>query len=221
MASRLIAANCPACGADISVDEGKDFSFCVYCGTKVMRVNDNEHIYRNIDEARIKEAETERMIRMRQLDMEEKLGLSKRSIMIVWFASVAVLLIFGMIGFAVDNAGMGVCTIFAMSVAFWGAAYIFGPESKKRNARKYMGPNDAFITAPMEAISGKNYNSIRMLYEGAGFTDIKVIPLHDLNIFSQGRNGQVDVVTINGSNEFSEGDIFPKNSKIIITYHCK
>ena len=34
--------------------------------------DENEHIYRNIDEARIKESETERIVRLRELELEEK-----------------------------------------------------------------------------------------------------------------------------------------------------
>lgn len=33
----FIALKCPSCGADISLDESRDFGFCQYCGTKVMR----------------------------------------------------------------------------------------------------------------------------------------------------------------------------------------
>ena len=36
--------------------------------------NNNEYIYRHIDEAGIKKAETDRMVRMKQMEMEEKRG---------------------------------------------------------------------------------------------------------------------------------------------------
>ena len=34
--------------------------------------NDNEYVYRHIDEAGIKQAETDRMVRMKQMEMAEK-----------------------------------------------------------------------------------------------------------------------------------------------------
>ena len=33
----MVALKCPNCGADISINESKDFGFCEYCGTKVMQ----------------------------------------------------------------------------------------------------------------------------------------------------------------------------------------
>ena len=72
MSIRFIAVKCPQCEADLSIEEGRPFAFCTYCGTKVMIKDENEHIYRNIDEARIKESETERIVRLRELELEEK-----------------------------------------------------------------------------------------------------------------------------------------------------
>lgn len=40
-------------------------------------------------------------------------------------------------------------------------------------------------------------------------------------MFNQKKNGQVESVTINGSDEFEEGDVFPKVSNVLITYHSK
>ena len=33
----LIAMKCPSCGADVEMDDSRDFGFCTYCGTKVMQ----------------------------------------------------------------------------------------------------------------------------------------------------------------------------------------
>lgn len=33
----MVAIKCPQCGADIQLDENRDFGFCTYCGTKVMQ----------------------------------------------------------------------------------------------------------------------------------------------------------------------------------------
>ena len=59
MAINVVQIRCPACGADLSVDSTREFSFCSYCGSKVILNNDNEHVYRTIDEAGIKQAETD------------------------------------------------------------------------------------------------------------------------------------------------------------------
>lgn len=72
MAIRFTAVKCPECGAEFDIEEGRKQAFCSYCGTRILINNDNEHIYRTIDEAEIKKAEAEQIIRMRELDLLEK-----------------------------------------------------------------------------------------------------------------------------------------------------
>ncbi|MCB7067525.1 hypothetical protein LI031_27070 [Enterocloster citroniae] len=67
----------------------------------------------------------------------------------------------------------------------------------------------------------KNYNSVVMLFRGAGFTNVTAVPLNDLNILSQRKNGQVEAVTINGNGDFDEGDVYPREANILITYHSR
>ena len=67
----------------------------------------------------------------------------------------------------------------------------------------------------------KNFNSVVLLFKGAGFTNVTAVPLNDLNVFNMKKNGQVEAVTINGNDELEEGDIYPKNSNVLITYHSK
>jgi len=218
MAVQFIAVKCPACGADISVESNREFSFCTYCGSKIMMNNENEHIYRNIDEARIKEAETDRMIRLRELEIAEKENSRGRKS--TYFAYAAALA-FGLLGIllylAEPLAGM-VCITIGMYIAL--CAFVRSEESRKKK-RKYVGSNEASISESMEDYGGKNFNTIVMLFRGAGFTNVTAIPMNDLNIFNQGKNGQVESVTINGNDEFEEGDIFPMNSNVLITYHSR
>ena len=69
---KLISVKCPECGAGLNVEEDRKQVFCMYCGTKILLHNENEHIYRHVDEARIKETETERLIRLKQMEIDEK-----------------------------------------------------------------------------------------------------------------------------------------------------
>ena len=41
------------------------------------------------------------------------------------------------------------------------------------------------------------------------------------HIFSFGREGKIEDVTVNGQSNFSDGDVFPKDADVIITYHSK
>ena len=67
---------CPACGSAIT-DEG--FQICPYCGQS-LHVDDESQkiIYKKVDEARLKEAETKEKIRMKELEMEENARAHKR-----------------------------------------------------------------------------------------------------------------------------------------------
>lgn len=67
----FISVKCPDCSADLSIEEGRNMAFCTYCGAKVLINNENEHIYRHIDEAEIKKAETDHIVQMKKLEMAD------------------------------------------------------------------------------------------------------------------------------------------------------
>lgn len=97
MAITLNSVKCPECGATLPVEEGRTQVFCSYCGAKVIITNENEHIYRHIDEAGIKQAETNRMVRMRELDLEEQRAAQgnslKKVLTIIWLALSLIVLV--------------------------------------------------------------------------------------------------------------------------------
>ncbi len=123
MAINVVQVKCPACRADFSIDE-----------------------------AGIKQAETDRMIRLKEMELEEKEALRNRR---------------------------------SKAVAF-GIALTFV-----------------------------------LLFREGGFTNVRAVPLGDLTMFNQKNNGKVEMVTVNGSYDFEEGDVFPRNANVLITYHSK
>lgn len=72
MAVKFTSVKCPECGANLPIEEGRERVFCSYCGTPVIITNENEKVIRHIDEAKIKRAETDRMIQLEQLELEKK-----------------------------------------------------------------------------------------------------------------------------------------------------
>lgn len=40
----FVALKCPQCGADIELDDSREFGFCQYCGTKIMQEQQNIHL---------------------------------------------------------------------------------------------------------------------------------------------------------------------------------
>ena len=75
---KVISFKCPDCSANLSVDGELKQCFCQYCGAKIL-IDDGStiHKYHKIDEARIKEAEVKELIRLKELEIEEKTRIDK------------------------------------------------------------------------------------------------------------------------------------------------
>lgn len=71
----------------------------------------------------------------------------------------------------------------------------------------------------MESCEDENYKAVASLFRSAGFNNVKTIALGDLNSFTAKKNGQVATVSIDGNDDFDEGDIFQRNANVIIAYH--
>ena len=73
---KMISLKCPECGSDIDIEEGHKQCFCKYCGTKILIDDGNStYTYRKVDEARIKEAEVDKAIRLKELEIEQEKNL--------------------------------------------------------------------------------------------------------------------------------------------------
>lgn len=220
MAIQFVTIRCPECGANLQIEDGREYAFCTYCGAKVMIANDNEHIYRTIDEARIKQAETDRMVQIRHLDMEEESSGMRKTLMVIWIIVTLIFLLIGIVGIIIGDEGMeGVGLGIGINIGAWGAIGLFSLGEKKK-PKAEVREGEIAVTGPMTGCVGKNYNNAVLLFKSAGFTNINAIPLHDLTRLNQKKNGQVEMVTINGNDEFDEEDVYPKTANILITYHC-
>ena len=69
---KVIEARCPGCGATVHFELGQKKAFCNYCGSPVAVEDAEEHVTRNIDEADLKRAETEQLIRLKELELRER-----------------------------------------------------------------------------------------------------------------------------------------------------
>ncbi len=65
---KAVSIKCPECNAELLIKNPRELCFCEYCGAKILLVNENEQVYRHIDEARLKMAE----IALKQLQLEEQ-----------------------------------------------------------------------------------------------------------------------------------------------------
>lgn len=215
---KIQALKCPECVASLEIEEGLEYCFCKYCGCKIMIQDENKQTYRHIDEADVKRAETERIIQIKEMELEEKERNRKKYYIIAWIIAIVVLLFLGVIGEAIESFALSMCFFIAMMVGLYGFIALVGSSDKKKKIQKTVGTDEVIITSNMMGYKDKNFNSVVAMYKGVGFTNVTAVPLNDLNLLSKKKNGQVDEITING-NDFDEDDIFAKNSYVVITYH--
>lgn len=231
MAVKFIPIQCPKCGADLSYEEGRKVLFCSYCGAKILvdQYNENEHIYRNIDEADVKRAETDRMVQMRELDLEEKGQTRGNAGLIIGIIALGILAIIGCIGMSVDNEGMMMCLMLDFiigSLLIWHYGDVFeqrkkNSEERKRLIRERENLRAGKIRVPQEEgeLEGKNYKAVEELLRTSGFRNISVIPMGNLTLGVFEKPGMTETVTIAGREDFSSDDWFKPDDKVIITYH--
>lgn len=97
--------NCPNCNASLSFDNDREFGFCQYCGTKVM-LDDYRSVHRYVDEARIKEAEANKAIRLKELELEEKKREQQRKSKKVKHIFILGFVLFFIIAFIIESNSM-------------------------------------------------------------------------------------------------------------------
>ena len=218
MAIKMVSVRCPDCGAALDVEEGRTQLFCSYCGAKVIIQNDNEFIYRTVDDAGVKQAETQRMVMLKQLEMEEKAKQDKKEYIRIWLGATVILFLVGIIGIMREEYYGYLCILLDMSVGMMGVFFIDG---NKKKTPVIVNDNQLVISNAMTQCRNKDYRAAVALFRAAGFTNISEVPLKDLTFLSRKDNGKVADIAINGSTEFEENDVVLKTARITITYHSK
>lgn len=208
MAIKVNNIKCPACGADLTVEEGRTQCFCSYCGTKVIITNENEYVYRNIDEAKVKQAETDRIIKLKKLELIEKnKSIRVKAYIVLGIIAIISFLIGGLFDFA--------WFLFIGLFAIIGIAYLFLFNVEHNN-----DDFDGEIRIPSEIgnYQSLSYQSVVAILKNAGFTNIECISLHDLRAGIIYKPNTVKSISINGR-PFTLITKYSPNAKIVITYH--
>lgn len=78
---KIISLKCPECDAPVTIEEGHKQCYCKYCGAKILLDDGSTtYTYRNVDAARIREAEINREIRLKELEIEQEERKYKRKV---------------------------------------------------------------------------------------------------------------------------------------------
>ena len=223
MAYKLISVKCPNCGHDLSIEENRTQAYCSYCGGKILISNENEYVVRKVDEAAIKQAEADREVRLRELDIreqQEKHGRGLRSgLTVVWVILSIVLIGIGLAaGFA---GGMVILFYVAAPIIIGGAYLIFKllPDKETDKITKMKGgirfPSD------LKPFHEKKYQFAAEALRAAGFTNVTCISLHDRNVLTALVNSdKIDKITVNGQRIITGGRVYMPDVPMI-TYHGK
>lgn len=111
----ITAMVCPNCNGSLDVREGQKYSYCPYCGVKLLidtgdkTINVNK-TYHRIDDAGVERARAEaaavyarERVKLKELEMEERHRKRKQRLIIIWIIALAVsiglLFIAGELGF--------------------------------------------------------------------------------------------------------------------------
>ena len=224
MSVKIISVKCPDCGAVLTIEEDREQAICSYCGAKVLIHNENEYVVRHIDEAGVRRAETDRLVRMKQLELMEReraeaqrarvLGMRVSSVL----AAVGALMI---VGGSLAGRAAGPAAAWCYTLAKAGSLPLIGGAGIGLHVRNRSGRSGekAKVPSSISDYERKNYSAIEDMFRIAGFTDVRCVPLSDLTIGVLKKPGTVESITINGNRITSGGKHFPKNATVVISYH--
>ena len=228
------SVRCPDCGAYLSVEEGKKSIFCSYCGANVIVTNDNEYINREVNEADIIRAETERMVKLHELEQEKEVSpgeIIKTPTGTIWLiVSVVLVVITFDIMSKSDEEMMYPIILLDMIIILWGGIYVFFilpsiTEDKLNNKRK---EEIIRIKKEMGAIklpsgimpfTGKNYEMVQYKLRMDGFTNVVCINMHDLTLGLFVKPGTIEKVEVDGKELYSSDELYYPDVEISIYYH--
>lgn len=191
---KLVKLKCEGCGAILKVNEELKKVTCNYCGTEFL-VDDEVkrvEITKNINHHNIYTDEAkikENERKIKELEYKDK---GKKRDDIVIFVCFGIMIFWG---------------LFSMGMSFY--------------YEKQSEPDKNELKVPMSAnkYKGENYEIVVQQLEDAGFENIESKSINDLVTGWMTKDGEVESVSIAGDTQFEEGEIFSKDSEVVVTYH--
>ena len=219
------ACKCPNCGANFEVEEGREFAFCGYCGTKIM-LDDVRITHRIIDEARLKEAEIEQIKMVHRLEMEKESKV-KGNILFKFAFGLDIALV---VAFAISCIISAALRIEAAGILAMLLVYAIVPVSiwvwkiwkSSNDDRKIALGGIKFPEAVNVINHPQSVDSVKTVLQSAGFKNITCNNLHDRNAANAlfVKEGRVTSITAGGK-EVKPGSVYDADIPIVITHHGK
>lgn len=225
MAITINAIKCPSCGADLPIEEGREKIFCSFCGTPIVLTNENEYIYRHIDEAGIKKAEADKLVELKKLELLEKKQEEKarrKSIKLkisIILGAAGVLCFF--IGYAADMEGFLMPGMLCVLILMYMWIFSMGKDNKDDDDEDIVLGRAIRLPAGVDEYENKSYQALEAKFKSAGFSYIQCIPLHDLTTGFLKKPNMVESITVNGEDidKMNSRAKVAADSTIVISYH--
>ena len=229
MSVKLIAVKCPECGATLNIEEDRTQAFCTYCGTKVLVHNENEHIYRNIDEAGIARAKTERIVKEKQMEFAERRWIAQENrrknrvklALSLGTIGVLMMIIGYMGGHASGDSDSGLYMLAMVGMLVLEAAAFVAMSGKDEKDSDSIYSDTVTLPDIAWDYERKDYKAVETVLRSAGFTNIRCVPLNDLSFGVLYKPGMVESLTINGKDNISATKRYSKDAQIVISYHSR
>ena len=228
MGYKLISVKCPDCGQTLSIEENRTQAFCSYCGAKILISNENEYVFRQVDEAGIKKAETDRIIRLREIEIAEKNSSLRKALTIIWLMLSLTLIVIAVVLMLSPGsesmpgwAGGFLFLFYACAPIIGGGGYlVFKWLPEKENEKIIEKQGGIRFPNGLAPFTDKKYYAIEASLQSSGFTNISCVNLHDLNLLTALVNAdKIAKITINGQQVTSGGKMYMPDVPIVITYH--
>lgn len=234
---KTIVNKCPSCGAKVTLEEGSAKGICEYCGTYFIDSGVQENIKKKNRE-RFEEIEIQNQVsqnavkieteRLKNRIIEERIEIERekrQSRIIKRRIGIATLIISLILGLFFSHDTEGVSLMLAGTVSLWILLFIFTDNNKDDNSaeideKQIKDDDNICVNTFLVNCEGMMYKELELRLKEAGFININVIPMGDLYFDFHKLNGRVQEYYINDEN-FEEGLLYPKNSKIEIYYHSK
>jgi DNA-directed RNA polymerase subunit RPC12/RpoP len=122
---KLVEFVCPSCGANLSADDDREFTFCQFCGTKIIISDENLHTFRHIDEADIRRAETERLIYLKELQIADRNQKLRIVLISLWIIAFVLLILIGVLNLNNHRETGLLCLLSGVLIAALGCKALF------------------------------------------------------------------------------------------------
>ncbi|MBD5081442.1 MAG: hypothetical protein HDT44_06720 [Ruminococcaceae bacterium] len=193
---KFISLNCPNCNAPIIVEGDRNYAHCEHCGTSFAvddGINRTEHtvnINKNKTYRKVDEARIHENDTYERIEIEKLKYKSKK-----------------------DKREIILILMMLLPIIIF---FLYGLHERYVNTPN---SNEVKISASAENYKGRNYQEVVNELKAAGFSNIETVAVDDLITGWITKENSISQISINGDFKFSSGKIFPKDAKVIISYH--